>query len=470
MIPRTRDALAQLLAQTFPHSQDIEPATVDAFVDTLMRLKTQPRAGDPAIAPSSASAPMDCPIGEHSLFTLRATHARRTPITAVFTGITQAVRVRLPRDQAVEIETQIGEVRPEDHLLPTVRAVQERFGEQLARPFARVDLITSARAAGIRFSPMSLYFGYEREDSEAPSFVIYEPGDAVGKPGALYLGATLETVIEERAGYKPTPLSSPEHWYTGGLRMAGNGHDPELLYMHASAQRGGEPHFRLHVEYAADAEPDGSPVGDLVEAALRMLAVQHGAGADQNLIERLVAETGLLLLPWVDRPDNGPPEQQTFTEAKFEPSRAFDPFLRELAVEERARFEASVALLLGAVVRADRELDRLERIELDWTMNFAVPSALGNAFRFSEPAAREYAAVLAGAAAVEGPAFERRLAELGAIVRRLPEDLRERYTSFVIEVCGEAAEVSGGWLWFGSKVGDEEKLVLDKIATALGLG
>lgn len=459
MIPRTRDALAQLLAQTFPHSQDIEPATVDAFVDRLMQLKTQ------GVAPS-----LDRPLAEHSIYTLRATHARRTPITAVFTGVTQAVRVRLPVDEAVTIETAIGEVRPEDHLLPTVRAVHEKFGEQLARPFARIDLITSARAAGIRFSPMALYFGYEREDSEVPSFVIYEPGDAVGKPGALYLGATLATVIEERAGFKPTPLASPDHWYTGGLRMAVNGCDPEVLHMHAAVERGGEPHFRLHVEYAADAVPDGSPIGDLVEAALRMLAVQHGAGSDQNIMERLVAETGLLLLPWIDRPDNAAePEPQRLTETKFEPSRAFEPFLRELAVEQRECFEASLALLLGAVVRADRKLDRLEQIELDWTMNFAVPSALGNAFRFSEAAAREYEAVLAGTATVEGAAFRRRLAELGVVVRRLPEDLRERYTSFVIEVCRDAAEASGGWLWFGSKVSDEEQRVLDQIAEALGL-
>jgi hypothetical protein len=458
MIPRTRDALAQLLARTFPHSQDIDAATVDAFVDRLMHVKK---------GANESSAPVDRSSGEHGLFTLRATHARRTPITSVFTGVTRAVRVRLPDHEEAVIETPVGEVRPDDHLLPTVHAVRERFGEQLDRPLARVDLITPARAAGIRFSPMSLYFGYEREDAELPSFVIYEPGDAMGKPGALYLGVTLDTVIEERAGYKPTPLSSPDHFYTGGLKMAANGRDPAVLFMHASAERGGEPHFRLHVEYDIDVDPEGSPIGDLVEAALRMLAVQQGTGADQNMIEQLVAETGLLLLPWIDRPDNGP---QQLAEKQFEPSHAFDPVLRELSDDERASFESSVAMLLGAVVRADRELDRLERIEIDWVMNFAVPSALGNAFRHSEAATREYEGVLAGTATVTGPVFERQLAELGAIVRRLPADLRERYTKFVLEMCREAAEASGGWLWFGSKVGDEEKAVLDRIADALELG
>lgn len=461
MIPRTRDALAQLLARTFPHSQDIDPATVDAFVDGLMRIRTEQRATTPGSGRREVRRG-----GEHRLYTLRATHARRTPITAVFTGVTQAVRVRLPEDQPVEIETPIGDVLADDHLLPTVRALRERFAERLVGPVARVELLTPARSASVRFSPMALYFGYSHEDAKQPSFVVYEPGDAVGKPGALYFGATLDTVIEEQAGYKPTPLSSPDHWYTGGLKMCSDGCDPEVLFMHASVQRGGEPHFRLHVDYQADASPDASPIGDLIEAALRMLAVQKGVNPAQKMVERLIAETGLLLLPWIDRPDNA---AQTFEETRFEPSRAFDPFLAELSPAERADFEASVALLLGAVVRADGKLDRLEQIEIDWTMNFAVPSALGDAFRFSEAATREYEAVLAGRAEVAGPAFERRLAGLGAIVRRLPAELRERYINFVVAMCREAAEASGGWLWFGSKVGAEEKLVLDRIAASLGL-
>ena len=49
------------------------------------------------------------------------------------------------------------------------------------------------------------------------------------------------------------------------------------------------------------------------------------------------------------------------------------------------------------------------------------------------------------------------------------QPVRERYSSFVVEMCREAAEASGGWLWFGSKVGEEEKQVLDQIAAALGL-
>ena len=463
MIPRTREALIQVLARSFPHAQDIDPATVDAFVDGLMRLHTTAPQPEPDSATTDA---------EHSLFTLRATHARRTPVTSVFTGVTQTVRVRLPSAGPLEIATAIGTVRGDDHLLDNVEAVRARFGRQLGRSFERVDLITSARSAAIRFAPMALYFGYAREHDPVPSFIVYEPGDAVGKPGALYLGETLATVIEEQAGYKPTPLSSPDHWYTGGIRMAANGRDPAVLFMHAAVERGGEPHFRLHVEYEPAEQRSASlPASDLVEAALRMLAVEHGVGNHLGVIERLVAETGLALLPWIDRPDNGPPPPDhggVTPPAAFQPTHAFDEFLVALSPAERARFEASIAVLLGAVVRADDELDRLERIEIDSIMNFEVPSALGPEFRSSPAAAAAYRVLLDGGH--DPREFDDQLEQLARIVERLPEPLRDRYTSFVVKVCGAAAEASGGWLWFGSTVSVEEKGVLDRIAAALGLG
>lgn len=475
MIPRTRDALSQLLSRTFPHTQDINPETLDAFVDGLMRARTSGRASQPAKAGSSPDP------DAHRVLCLRATHARRTPVTSVFTGVTHAVWVRLPKDEPAAIETRLGDVLPDDHMLPSVEAVRERFGKRIGRPFERVDLLTPARLGAVRFSPMSLYFGYLKEEDCAPAFVIYEPGDAIGKPGALYLAETLETVVEEQAGYQPTPLASPVNWYTGGIRMATNGCDPDVLYMSASHQRGEEPHFRLHVEYTpVDELPFMLPAGDLVEAALRMLAVQKGVGCDQNLIERMVAETGLLALQWVDRPDNaGTPDSSAtphgayagadISSGGFVPSVAFDGFIAELPAKERELFEASIAMLLAAVVRSDGKLDRLERVELDWRMNFEVPSALGDAFRFSSSAEREYRALLDGEKPADRRSFDVRLRELGTIVARLPAPLRKRYGEFVTHACRAAAESSGDWLWFGTKVGEDEKRVLDRIAAALDL-
>jgi hypothetical protein len=65
--------------------------------------------------------------------------------------------------------------------------------------------------------------------------------------------------------------------------------------------------------------------------------------------------------------------------------------------------------------------------------------------------------------------FDVRLGELATIVARLPAPLRERYGEFVTHACRAAAESSGDWLWFGTKVGEEEKRVLDRIAAALKL-
>jgi hypothetical protein len=464
MIPRTRDALSQLLARTFPHTRDINPETLDAFVDGLMRTRTS--RGASALTSSGASLDPDA----HRVLRLRATHARRTPVTSVFTGVTHAVWVSLPQDQPSTIETALGDVLPGDHLLPTVAAVRERFGARLGRTFERVDLLTPPRQAAVRFSPMSLYFGYLGADDCAPSFVIYEPGDAVGNPGALYLGESLDTAVEERAGYKPTPLSSPDHWYTGGIRMAENGCDPSVLYMSASVERGGEPHFRLHVDYSpVDESPTHILAGDLVEAALRMLAVLKGVGDDQNLVERMVAETGLLALDWVDRPDNRGEPPPRIENRPFVACTAFDEFIGTLSTDDRELFESSIALLLGAVVRSDGKFDRLERVELDWRLNFEVPRELGDAFRFTPAAEREIRALFDGDRSATRRSFDARLRQLGEIVRRLPAPLRERYGKFVTHACRDAAESSGDWLWFGTKVGEEEKRVLDRIAAVLEL-
>jgi hypothetical protein len=467
MIPRTRDALSQLLTRTFPHAEDIDPETLDAFVDGLMRARTQTQAE------SGATRSID--PGAHSILRVRATHARRTPVTSVFTGETYSIWVDLPHDEPTAIDTPLGAVLPEDHLLPTVAAVRERFGDRIGRPFERVDLLTPARTS-TRFAPMALYFGYLRERDDKPAFVVYEPGDATGKPGALYLGETVEAVVDEQAGYQPTPLSSPEHWYTGGVRMAANGRDPDVLYMSAATERGGEPHFRLHVEYTPVTElPFLLPANDLVEAALRMLAVEKSVGSELNLFERLVAETGLLALPWTDRPDNATAASPhgahagAVTGGDFVPCKAFDGFLAELPEDERETFEASIAMLLAAVVNADGKFDRLERVELDWRMNFEVPSELGDAFRFSAAADREYRALLDGTPPADRRPFTARLRELGQIVARLPEPLRARYRSFVVHACRTAAEASGGWLWFGTKVSREEKRVLEQITEVLGL-
>jgi hypothetical protein len=215
----------------------------------------------------------------------------------------------------------------------------------------------------------------------------------------------------------------------------------------------------------------------MVEAALRAMAIQKGMGISQNVFERLTGETGLVAVPWVDKPDNAsaagpsPGEASASGAAPELPAiaTAFDGFIAGLAPGERGTFESSIVMLLSEVVRADAKFDRLERVEIDWTMNFQVPAALGEAFRFSKPAEAEYRALIDGGPRPDPRPFDDRLAELGAGVERLPEALRASYRRFVAEACASAAESSGEWLWFGTKVSKEEKAVLSRIENALGI-
>ncbi len=476
MIPRTREALSALLSRTFPEGQDIDPATVDAFVDALMDMKGRTTTDElrERHAPQTTRSP-----GDYIVYHQRATHARRTPVTSVFTGEAQSVRTRLGVDEPRKYETPIGMVLPSDHLLPTVHAVLEKYGSRIGRPFARVDLVAPARLAAVRFSPMSLYLGYETEESETPFFVIYEAGSALGTPMALYLGETLDTVIEERAGYAPTPFSSPDHWYSGGLRMALNGRDPEALYMRASKEKGGEPYLRLHVEYlkATDGAPVMWPAREMVEAALRAMAIMKGMGLSQNVVERLVGAAGVATLPWVDLPTNASPSGAAAVASPSSgaapeavvSSTAFDSFMAALSPDERRALESSIAFLLAEIVRTDGKFDRLERIEVDWTMNFQVPALLGDAFRFSDAAEEEYRSLMQGAPPADPRPFEARLAALGSVVAKMPDNLRARYKHVVTGFCTAAAESSGTWLWLGTKVSKEEKAVLSRIEDTLRL-
>ncbi len=470
MLARNRNALAKLLAQTFPASaEQLDASTVDAFVDALMAVKTGRAQTKPVDqGPDQADA--------HTVYQLRATHARRHPIASVFTGTTEAVRVPLGQHEPLTWATSIGLVSPEDHLLPTVDAVRERFGPRIGRAFDHVEVVTPARYAFTRFAPMAIYLGYEHEGDPRPIFYVFEAGTATGQPKVLYLGATLDAIVEERSGYEPTPLSSADNWYSGGLRFAANGNDPEVLFMRASREREGEPHLRLHVEYsilAGEAKP--VPAEGIVEAAMRMLAVQRGMKLDQNLVERLVGEAGLSLLDWVDRPDQAAEPHRHVEELAHHTLDAtkwigvLDQFAASLPAAERELLHASIPLLLDLVVQVDGQFDRLERIEVDWVMNFEVPAQLGEAFRFSPAAERAYSVLVANLPReAESPA-EVWLESLGRIVASMPPGLAGHYRRFVGSVCRSTAESSGGLLWFGSPTSEQERAVLEQIDAALGL-
>jgi hypothetical protein len=100
-------------------------------------------------------------------------------------------------------------------------------------------------------------------------------------------------------------------------------------------------------------------------------------------------------------------------------------------------------------------------------MDYQVPKYLGDDFRWSFVARREYQALCEGSARHDERAFAERLAELGRLVASMPDELRSTYKTFVSGMVLGLAQASGTVLWFGIRVGPEEKAVLRQIVAAL---
>lgn len=147
----------------------------------------------------------------------------------------------------------------------------------------------------------------------------------------------------------------------------------------------------------------------------------------------------------------------------------FNDFAASLCEEDRATLHASLAMLIGMVVRADGRFDLLERAAVSKVMDYQVPKHLGDDFRWSYAARREYQGLCEGGERCDTRPFEQRLSELSRVVDRMPDELRTTYRSFVARTILQVAEVSGTLLWFGMKIGPEESAVLQRIVTSLEL-
>jgi hypothetical protein len=146
----------------------------------------------------------------------------------------------------------------------------------------------------------------------------------------------------------------------------------------------------------------------------------------------------------------------------------FAEFAASLDDEHRAAFLGSVPMLIAMVVGADREFDALE-MEAAVDVLIAAEKELGVEFRHSPEARSAFDRLSATAREGDPFFFAAQLSRLGAVVRELPEDLRERYRTFVRDMCLHLAKASGGFLWFGEAINEDEKVALRKIAAAIGV-
>lgn len=254
--------------------------------------------------------------GKHPIYRLAASHSRQKPIHSEFIGNCQAVRVSLPYaqpDRDAFIGTWLGPVEAKDHLLFSVEEAIQRYSQHFGRrlPLVRVDLITGARFRGRRFSPISIYLGYESIDADAkPTMYMLEGGSAAGKPKALYFAQTIESGIKSQSNFEFTPFSCNANWYDGGLAMDAALAEPQCVYLSAALERDGRhEYFKLSVNYERDNDPDRvvHPFELQVEAAMRVLAIADETGCKLRVggggvLQHSLGPVARALIPWEQRP------------------------------------------------------------------------------------------------------------------------------------------------------------------------
>lgn len=263
--PTTRRTLRRALKQAFPDGH-VQPADVDAAALALYRRQTASGTeGLPDALAQLDLSPFAAQLDELAQLTgadaqeglttveraaddvtryywVEANHRRKHPSDYHgFTGRLAMARVTLPADRPETFRTALGTIEPDDHLIATVDEANQKFATHLDAPLVRVDVITPPRQ-GLRFGALSVYMGYYDADA-LPSCYILEAGTATGQPKVLYLGKTLDTVINQFSGFKPTPFSCPDNAYTGRLHVEGD--SPKQLNIKARKILDGvsQPHY-----------------------------------------------------------------------------------------------------------------------------------------------------------------------------------------------------------------------------------
>lgn len=254
---------------------------------------------------------------KHPIYKLAATHERHKPIVSKFMGNCQSVRVSLPYrkpERDAYIGTWIGTVEASDHLLFSVEEAMARYSQAFGehRLLSRVDLITGARFRGRRFSPISIYLGYEGTALDAkPIMYMLEGGSASGKPQALYMAREIGSDIKTQSDFQFTPFSCHANWYEGGLAMNDALSEPLCVYLTAALERDGRhEYFKLSVSYARDHEHERvvHPFELQVEAAMRVLAIADESGCtlrvgNGGVLQHSLGPVARALIPWEERPN-----------------------------------------------------------------------------------------------------------------------------------------------------------------------
>lgn len=258
-----------------------------------------PRPSQAEIDQLTAAISVVMPSDGRKYYVAAATHSRVINPHHKFTAYLPLVRVSLAATdkEAVTIHTSIGDIIPQDQLLPSVEQVSFKYQSLLGYTPARVDLIAPARAAGARFSAIAVYIGYRNADDTAPSFYILESGTATGEVMMNFISPDMGVIPPRKKWYEPTPFTTAEEYYTGQFIM--NGDEPAALHVKALDTDQTTVKVTVDVVYEASEPRMIFPALLTAEAAARVGAI--GVKMGKVIFEDLFAPIGYAL-PWIDYP------------------------------------------------------------------------------------------------------------------------------------------------------------------------
>lgn len=255
--------------------------------------------------PPAPEKPRAAPLPKGPRYVMvEATHTRLSPIQHSFTGVVPMVQVALPKTQEhILADTKLGQVMDGDIKLYCLDVFNEYYRERFGFDAEKVVVTTPPRIDGGRFAAVLYGTVYEKATDVQPRAFYMAGGMANGPTRVLYSSPQLAP-ITSRGGYKPTPFSSVDHIYHGGLDINDAGYADKLWI---DIRKEGQPvHFQLRAKMTE--VDDAAPVSAyalLLQAAMRVAAIADAMGEevpDLGPLTKPFAALGRLLYRWQTLP------------------------------------------------------------------------------------------------------------------------------------------------------------------------
>eukprot|EP01129_Flabellula_baltica_P013965 TRINITY_DN6593_c0_g2_i2.p1 TRINITY_DN6593_c0_g2~~TRINITY_DN6593_c0_g2_i2.p1 ORF type:complete len:475 (-),score=119.11 TRINITY_DN6593_c0_g2_i2:799-2223(-) len=224
----------------------------------------------------------------YPIYLLDVDHYRTDPFHSQFPGKILALRMPLGATKTKDLKTDIGIIQKGDHLLFSVKDVNDIFASKAGFEAERVDLISATRYKGWRFAPISLYFVYRHKDDPEPAYHLVESGTGVSNnTGLIYWGGEFDVEAQDQLGFKPTPWTSKYNYYHHTTSR--DGQDPTQVVIHSYQPEKDHPYISVTIDYVRLDDPEDphfriakeqmiSPAHATMDALQRMYTLADGFG------------------------------------------------------------------------------------------------------------------------------------------------------------------------------------------------